>query len=109
MDKESDHAKNTTAFPIVKYWTISCHTGCTCCNSDDHERGPYSSREAAEKRLAFFKEHPLLGSQFAPDGIYRISGPWEGEQLPDGRIIAEDSVYRGFWDLKQDLEERIAK
>jgi hypothetical protein len=93
----------------VQYWTISCETGCTCCNSDNHKRGPYSSREAAETRLAFFKEHPLLGSIYAPNGIYTISGPWKGEQLPDGRIIAEDQVYLGFWDLNQNLEERIAE
>lgn len=37
----------------MKIWLINCGTGCTCCNYNDHQRGPYQSKEIAQKRIDY--------------------------------------------------------
>lgn len=99
--------EGTSLFLKVRCYIIDASTGCTCCSYDkDHKRGPYSTIEAAELRVKEFQEMPLLASQYASHGIYRIFEE-EGEQLPDGRIICGNKVFPGFWDLDKTLEERI--
>ena len=87
---------------ILKTYIIYCSTGCSCCNEENHYRGPFSSREKAEEARKSYRELPLLASQYARKGNYDIS-EYEAEQLPDGRIIVEDKVFPGFID--QPLED----
>jgi len=94
------------AFPHVKVWTIYASTGCTCCSSRNHERGPYSSLEFAQRRVKEFEKKPLLSSQYSKIGLYRID-EHDGEQLLDGRIISEDRVFQGFWDKNNSLDETL--
>ncbi len=82
----------------VEYFTIYCATGCSCCNGENHYRGPFSTHKIAEERVTFYSQQKLLASQYAPNGRYEINGPYEGEQLPDGRIIGDERVHDGFAD-----------
>ncbi len=88
----------------MKSFFIYCSTGCSCCNNENHYRGPFSSRSVAEERIKYYREHPILASQYAKRGVYDIE-PWEQlsngyetEQLPDGRLIINDRVYAGYVD-----------
>lgn len=74
---------------------VEARTGCSCCVGENHHRGPYKTREYAEKMVGTFKEMRLLASQFAPRGSYHIE-EHEAEQLPDGRLIILDRVFPGF-------------
>lgn len=79
-------------------YMISCRTGCTCCSSENHIRGPFSSMVVAEQAIVQYKKLPLLASQYARTGMYRIEAA-SYEQLPDGRlIINDDRVSKGFVD-----------
>lgn len=72
----------TTAFLIY------CATGCSCCNNENHYRGPFSTREIAEEKKADYTASRLLASQYSENGnytIYEVSC----EQLPDGRLIID--------------------
>lgn len=81
----------------MKAYFIHCSTGCTCCSYENHIRGPVSSLEAAKKAVKTYHEISLLSSQYARTGVYEIS-EHEAEQLPDGRIIAQNFVFDGFND-----------
>lgn len=78
---------------------IECRTGCTCCQSDNHYRGPFSTKEIAEKAVARYREMKLLASQYSERGNYSIR-PTSLEILPDGRMIINgDRVWKeGFQD-----------
>lgn len=76
---------------------VDCSTGCSCCQGEDHERGPFSSREIAEERIARYRSLPLLASQYAKRGSYRICER-EAEVLPDGRLIVDHHVYQKIVD-----------
>jgi hypothetical protein len=80
----------------VKGFLIYCSTGCTCCSYENHFRGPYRTKEDAERRMQYFlspgSKYWPVASQYARRGRYSI-GEVEIEKLPDGRIIIEDSVY----------------
>lgn len=91
-------------FPTMTLFLIECRTGCTCCSNENHYRGPYSTRQIAEKRVEEFKAMPLLASQYARQGRYEIE-EHEAEQLPDGRLICGSKVYEGFKD--DGLNDRI--
>jgi len=84
-------------FPQTKLFLVECRTGCSCCSSENHLRGPYSSLEVAEARKKNFQETSLLSSQYAPNGVYHIK-EYQGELLPDGRIISGSRVYESFKD-----------
>lgn len=88
----------------MKAYVIECRTGCSCCASENHYRGPYSSREVAEKRAAYFHETRLLASQYARNGVYHINEV-DVEVLPDGRIIVNNTVFAGFKDDGDDYIE----
>jgi hypothetical protein len=82
----------------VEYFLIYCSTGCSCCNNENHYRGPFSTKEIAEARLPQYRDLQILASQYSARGNYSVSGPFKGEQLPDNRIIGDETVYRGFAD-----------
>lgn len=81
---------------IVKGYMIYAQTGCSCCYGENHDRGPYKTRQEAELRRKNFLETSLLASQYSKNGIYTISEV-EFEQLPDGRLIYDSKVYPGFF------------
>lgn len=85
------------AFPAVKLFIVECRTGCSCCSSENHYRGPYSSEEIAKGHVERFREMPLLSSQYSKTGNYHIREE-AGELLPDGRVISDSKVYAGFKD-----------
>ena len=79
-------------------YMIYCGTGCTCCNSENHYRGPFSTREIAEEKCKDYTATKLLASQYAENGRYTIM-PTAYEQLPDGRLILDGSrITSGFAD-----------
>lgn len=83
-------------FEKTKIFIIYCSTGCSCCSGDNHYRGPYKTREEAEKAAAGFRERSLLSSQFSATGNYSIEDR-DAEILPDGRLIIDnDRICAGF-------------
>lgn len=64
--------------PKIKVYVISCSTGCTCCSEDNHHRGPYRTREDAERRINFFlnsqgsERFNPVASQFSARGNYYV-------------------------------------
>lgn len=76
---------------------ISCQTGCTCCNNENHLTGPYRSLCFAREVVDGYKQSKRLASQYSKNGIYEI-GWSEVEILPDGRIVADDHIFGGFDD-----------
>ncbi len=75
---------------MEKCYLIYAGTGCTCCNNENHYRGPYKSKEDAERRVVYYKsdgsKYWPLASQFARRGTYSIEEV-SFEDLNDGRII----------------------
>lgn len=74
----------------IPIWTIYCATGCSCCHSDNHYRGPYRTKEDAERRIAYYhapdsKFWPV-SSQFARRGWYTIEQA-ELEPISGNRFI----------------------
>jgi hypothetical protein len=57
-------------------YLIHAGTGCTCCSSENHHRGPYRTREDAERRIAYYNAPESkfwpLASQYARRGRYSI-------------------------------------
>jgi len=88
---------------LAKAYIIECRTGCSCCSSDNHKRGPYTSRSVAEEKVASFRAIPLLASQYARSGIYDIE-ECEAEVLPDGRLIINERLFAGWADTTLDDE-----
>ena len=82
----------------VEYFLIYCSTGCSCCSGENHYRGPFSTKEIAAARVPQYREQQILASQYSSRGNYSVEGPFQGEQLEDGRIIGGDNVYKGFAD-----------
>lgn len=80
----------------MKLFLIHCSTGCSCCHEYNHYRGPYESREAAQRRVDFFLDEKVrnnpVASQFAPKGYYHIS-EHEAEKIKHGRIIVSNRVF----------------
>jgi hypothetical protein len=92
------------SFPIVKVFIVRCSTGCSCCSNENHKRGPFSTQAVAEGKVVEYRAIPVLASQYAERGVYHIES-FDAEQLPDGRLIVEDSVFKGFADLNPGQEE----
>ena len=88
----------------MKAYLIDCHTGCTCCSNENHYRGPYETKEIAQKRIDFFYHGAWapLASQYAKRGCYYIEEV-DYEVLQDGRVILDDRVYKDLEFIK--LEE----
>jgi len=83
-----------TTFPTIEFWGIEARTGCSCCSSENHLRGPYKTEEDAQRRVAHYRDpkntfHPLA-SQYARRGAYSIY-KYTAEVLPDGRWIVNGS------------------
>lgn len=89
----------------TKAFVIYCSTGCTCCSSENHYRGPFSSREIAERRADDYHKARILASQYARNGRYEIE-EHEAEILPDGRIIVDNTVFGGWADDGYDEIEK---
>jgi hypothetical protein len=85
----------------VKAFFINCRTGCSCCSSDNHWRGPYTSRAIADEKATTFEAIPLVASQYARRGRYEIS-EYDAEALPNGRLIVNDRVFHGWADTGDD-------
>lgn len=75
---------------------IVCTTGCSCCNDENHVRGPYATKEDADRRIDFWLNgdgfHPTA-SQFASRGRYHIDEV-EVEEISEGRWIINDTVFK---------------
>ena len=82
--------------PTIAFF-ISCGTGCSCCNHEDHLTGPFRSLQRAKEMVESYRASKRLASQYAPNGVYEI-GWSKGELVPDGRIICDDRVFAGFID-----------
>lgn len=89
---------------MTKAYVVYCSTGCTCCSSDNHYRGPFSSREVAERKCQEYHESKTLASQYARNGRYSIE-EHDAEILPDGRVIVDDTVFEGWADEGYDYIE----
>lgn len=89
--------RHSPTFPKVDAYFVDCSTGCSCCRGENHERGPFSSREVADARVEQYRALPLLASQYAPRGNYSVYCR-EAEVLPDGRLIVDSRVYAGMRD-----------
>lgn len=80
---------------MEKMYLIYAGTGCTCCNDDNHYRGPYKTKEDAERRISYYyhkdSKYWPLASQFASRGHYSVK-EIEIERLPDGRYILDGSI-----------------
>lgn len=78
----------------IRIWLIECRTGCTCCQYENHMRGPYRNSEDASRRMNHYltagKYHPLA-SQFAPRGRYAVQSK-DVELISNGRFIIDDTV-----------------
>ena len=83
----------------IKIFRIEARTGCSCCSDENHYRGPYKTREDAERRVKFYleeegdKKYWPIGSQYARRGRYTIEEHL-AEILPGNRWIIEDRVYK---------------
>ncbi len=92
----------------MKIWLIECRTGCTCCSYDNHYRGPYKSKEDAERRIEYYRSKGSkfwpVASQYASRGSYSIE-EHEVELLSGDRFIVDDNVHRNglkLVDVKED-------
>ena len=81
---------------MSSFFFIHCSTGCSCCSSENHIRGPYLTKEDAERRVAYYKspdsKYWPLASQYSRRGNYYIEEQ-KYEVISDNRIIIQDSVY----------------
>lgn len=81
----------------ISAFMIHCTTGCSCCSSENHYCGPFSSRDVAEKASASFHDGKKLASQYARNGRYSIE-EHPAEVLPDGRVIIDCRIFKGWAD-----------
>ena len=93
-----------------KVWFISASTGCTCCSSENHYRGPYKTKEDAERRINYYRTSDQktgywpLASQFSRRGNYSVYEIY-CEPISDDRfIIGEERVvdYLSFVEVNED-------
>lgn len=80
---------------MEKMYLIYTATGCSCCNDENHYRGPYKTKEDAERRISYYR-HPKskywpIASQYSKRGSYSIE-EIKVEQLADGRYILDGSI-----------------
>lgn len=70
-------------------YVISCSTGCSCCSYENHYRGPYKTKEDAERRIAYYRTdgnfHPVA-SQYSKRGVYKVKEV-DVENISEGRVI----------------------
>jgi len=93
---------------VQKAYTIYASTGCSCCNYENHYRGPYSSEEAAKRAVEGFRNIRLTASQYSRNGNYRIE-EHDAEVLPDGRVIIDSHIFPGFADQSETGDDYIGQ
>jgi len=78
---------------MTKAYLIECRTGCSCCSYENHYRGPYKTREDAEKRINFFKtgSYYPVASQYSKRGNYSIEEVTI-EEISNNRYIVDDKI-----------------
>ena len=83
-----------------KIYVIECRTGCSCCSNENHYRGPYKTKEDAERRIAYFKspesKYWPLASQYSRRGNYSIEETTCEPISGDRYIINGDRVMYGL-------------
>lgn len=92
--------ENSRGLGMEKIFLIYAGTGCTCCNHENHFRGPYKSSEDAERRVAYYKSDDSkywpLASQYARRGTYSVEEV-SVEAISDDRyILGGDAVVNGL-------------
>lgn len=87
---------------------IRCSTGCSCCNYENHYRGPYRTTEDAERRINYYKSETSkywpLASQYARRGVYAVVNI-EAEIISNNRIIIADRVFHSIPEAINILED----
>jgi hypothetical protein len=73
---------------------IKASTGCSCCRDENFLQGPYLKLEDAQSMAKAMHGSRRLASQYAEAGHYDIYKCPDAEQLPDGRIICGDRIFR---------------
>jgi len=93
-----------------KIYLIEASTGCTCCASENHMRGPFRTEEDAKRRIEYYHNSPRetgywpLASQYARRGRYSVE-EYEVEPISDDRfILGEEKVLDSlnFIDVNED-------
>jgi hypothetical protein len=81
-------------------YVIEAHTGCTCCANENHYRGPYKTREDAQRRIDYYyskdSKYWPLASQYAKRGHYYIREMTAEPISGDRWIIDDDTVIYGL-------------
>lgn len=77
----------------IQVWFVEARTGCTCCADENFETGPFATEALAEDCVRDYTRRRRLSSQYSRTGVYRVLGPENAEELPDGRIIVDDRVF----------------
>lgn len=92
-------------------YVLWCQTGCSCCNSKDHYRGPYRTVVDANRRISYFlskdAEFWPCASQYARRGHYLIEAV-EYTKLEDGRVIVGHKVFSSAPFIEVDQDGRVA-
>lgn len=76
-------------------YLVYCSTGCSCCNDDNHYRGPFQTQEDAQKAIDHYTSVRLLCSQYSRNGNYSIYTR-TCEKLPDSRLIIGTRLVDSF-------------
>ncbi len=80
----------------MKAYFIEARTGCSCCRSENFERGPYkeTDKSMAEETIAQWSkgEGNPLASQYAKYGRYTLR-EYEAEEISGGRLIIGNAVW----------------
>jgi len=92
----------------TKAYTVYASTGCSCCNSDNHYRGPYRSKQDAEEAVKSFQQQHLVASQYSQQGNYDIE-EHDAEVLPDGRVIIGSRIFGGFVGDENSTDDYIGR
>jgi len=80
----------------MKIFLIECRTGCSYCSYENHYRGPFESKEDADRRIAFFLlagvgNNPVA-SQYSKKGNYDVR-EYDAEEISNNRVIINDRVF----------------
>lgn len=77
---------------LEKAFLIEACTGCTCCSTENHFRGPYKSIGDAQRRISYYNSPNSdfwpLASQFAERGRYGVR-EIKVERIDGNRLILE--------------------
>jgi len=86
------------------FFLIEAQTGCTCCSSEDHFRGPYKSKSDAKRRIEYYRSKDSrfwpLASQYARRGSYSVK-EISFEFISKRRIILDDRFVEDLKDVPE--------